>query len=76
MASRAGQCLDGNRIAAGEGGRHVADHPARPLCQGQLDRLVETWTHSAEQARDLKDGNLADQLVCDVRAPASGTAPR
>ena len=76
MASRAGQCLDGSRVGAGEGGRHVADHPARSCCQGQLDHLVKIWANVPEQALDLRDGNLADQLVRDVRLPPCGPAPR
>jgi hypothetical protein len=76
MAPRAGQCLHGIRVAAGERGAQVADHPARSFRQGQLDRLVEIWPNSAEQARNLKDGNLADQLVCDLKGPTSGAAAR
>jgi hypothetical protein len=76
MASRDGQCLDGSRVGAGEGGAHVADHPARSFCQGQLDRLVEIWANITEQALDLQDGNLADQRVRDMRLPSCGPPPR
>jgi hypothetical protein len=72
MAPCCREHVNRGRVGTVGHGRQVTDHATGPVCQCELDALVQVLGYITKRAGNLKDGYLPDRVSSGPHLPTFG----